>query len=100
MDDATLRLVSELPTSKMDCLEISGTFWASRAPWKSYVCTQYPSFDLNHNVMPDQRWDMVIAEQVMEHVRYPYRGMRNIHTLLRPGSWALITVPFLVDRSI
>jgi 2-polyprenyl-3-methyl-5-hydroxy-6-metoxy-1,4-benzoquinol methylase len=50
--------------------------------------------------MPDQRWDMVIAEQVMEHVRYPYRGMRNIHTLLRPGSWALITVPFLVDRSI
>ena len=97
MNDRTLELVSALPTTSMACLEISGEFWATRAGWKSYVNAWYPTFDLNHDVMPDLRFDMVIAEQVMEHVRYPYRGMRNIHSLLRPGGWALITTPFLIQ---
>jgi SAM-dependent methyltransferase len=97
MDDATLELVKDLHTEDMDCFEISGTFWAERVAWRSYVCTQYPSFDLNHDVMPDQRFDMVIAEQVMEHVKYPYRGMRNIYSLVKPGGWALITTPFLIQ---
>jgi SAM-dependent methyltransferase len=47
--------------------------------------------------MPTPQWDFVVAEQVMEHVRYPYRGMSTIRRLLRPGGWALITTPFLIQ---
>jgi SAM-dependent methyltransferase len=97
MDDETLKLVSALPTADMDALEISGDFWRSRRSWRSYVNAWYPTFDLTHNVMPKAQWDFVVAEQVFEHVRYPYRGMNNIRSLLRPGGWALITVPFLIQ---
>ena len=97
MNEETLKLVSALPTARMDALEISGDFWGSRVPWRSYITARYPAFDLTHDVMPEQRWDFIVAEQVAEHVRYPYRGMNNLRSLLRPGGWALITTPFLIQ---
>jgi hypothetical protein len=97
MNDATLAEVSKLPTETMSALEISGTFWSSRCPWKTYNAVHYPAFDLNQHIITDPKFDMIIIEQVLEHVRYPYRGVRNIYSMLADKGWFLVTVPFLIQ---
>jgi SAM-dependent methyltransferase len=97
MNEETLKAVSGLPTREMAAFEISGEFWATRCEWKSYVNAWYPQFDLNHNVMPELKFDMIIIEQVLEHVKYPWRGISNIHDMLNPGGWLLVTTPFLMQ---
>ena len=44
----------------------------------------------------DDTFDLIIAEQVFEHLLWPYRAARNVHRMLRPGGSFLITTPFLV----
>lgn len=44
----------------------------------------------------DDTFDLIIAEQVFEHLLWPYRSARNVHRMLRPGGSFLITTPFLV----
>src|SRR5205823_6255879 len=40
--------------------------------------------------------DLVIAEQVFEHLPWPYRAARNVFKMLKPGGHFLMTTPFLV----
>ena len=97
MNDTTLSLVSALPTESMDALEISGGSWGAWRPWKSYQTVNYPQFDLNYDILPNKTFDIIFAEQVLEHVRYPYRSVRNIYRMLRPSGWFLATTPFLIQ---
>lgn len=39
--------------------------------------------------------DAVICGELLEHVPDPRRVLREIYRVLKPGGWALITVPFL-----
>ena len=40
--------------------------------------------------------DIVLAEQVWEHLVYPYRATQNVLSILRPGGYFLLSTPFLV----
>jgi SAM-dependent methyltransferase len=42
---------------------------------------------------PDQRFDAVIATQVIEHVYHPEAFVRDLKARLRPGGWMLIATP-------
>jgi hypothetical protein len=39
---------------------------------------------------------LIIAEQVFEHLLWPYRAGKNVHRMLNQGGYFLITTPFLV----
>jgi len=39
---------------------------------------------------------VVIAEQVLEHVAWPHRAVKNAWQMLRPGGLFVVTTPFLV----
>jgi SAM-dependent methyltransferase len=41
----------------------------------------------------DNNFDLLIACDVLEHVRDHHRAMREIHRVLRPGGYAILTVP-------
>ena len=43
-----------------------------------------------------ESFDLIIAEQVFEHLKWPYRAAKNVYRMLRPGGSFLITTPFLV----
>lgn len=104
MDDATDRLVSSWDVANMDALEISGSAW-NKGGFKSYRSVQYPNFDI---CVPFDEWspqakellvesaDIVFAEQVWEHLHYPYRAAQNVKRLLRPGGRFVLTTPFLL----
>jgi SAM-dependent methyltransferase len=70
--------------------------WNTR--WKeicaNYTSVDYPEFDICADVLPET-FDIVIADQVLEHVRHPVAAARNIHSMVTPGGWAMVATPFL-----
>lgn len=82
--------------SGLTCLEISPveSRWAQRK-WARYTAVDYPDYDVCSKPLPGA-WDVIIAEQVLEHVRDPQRALDNIFNMLRSGGFTLITTPFLI----
>ncbi len=88
--------VREMRPENLDALEISaGPQWAREFNFRSYTGTHYPDFDICGQVLP-RRFDLIIADQVFEHLRRPYRAAQNVRAMLRPGGTFLVSVPFLV----
>ncbi|PIO47256.1 MAG: methyltransferase type 11 [[Chlorobium] sp. 445] len=46
----------------------------------------------------DASFDVVITEDVLEHVRYPDAAFREIHRVLKPGGAHIFTVPLTLDQ--
>jgi len=92
--DAFLRSLS--PTS-LAAVEISGEAHRDRQPWRSYLTLDYPAFDLCSPPDPlPGRFDVVLCEQVLEHVPDPIRAVQTLFDLCLPGGTAVISTPFLV----
>ena len=80
----------------MDCLEISGTGAEGRFPFKTYQAVSYPAYDVCQGPLAPNAYDIVIAEQVLEHVLRPDLAVANIHAMLRPGGLFVVSTPFLL----
>jgi len=94
-------LIRALPTAQMDCAEISGNFWARNHDWKSATSFDYPEHDICNGAFRDadgavRQFDMVIADQVWEHLDRPYAATRAVFEMLRPGGYFYVAVPFFV----
>ncbi len=87
-------LASLDPPSK-SAAEISGSQHATK-PWSSYVSLNYPEFDLCAPLDPAATFDVVICEQVIEHVIDPFAAARNLRGLCVPGGHVVVSTPFLV----
>ena len=96
MHARTSELVSHFDTASMDALEISGNLWHANRQWKSFQRVSYPQFDVCRGVIYDRQFDIIFAEQVFEHLLYPYRAGRNVYRMLQPGGYFLLTLPFLL----
>lgn len=94
MDEETAKLIHSLPIASLKTLEISGEKWKSIG-FKSYKSTSFPDYDVCQTIL-DEKFDLVIAEQVFEHLLWPYRAGRNIFNMLNEGGHFLITTPFLL----
>ena len=76
-------------------VEISGSQHAARG-WKEYVGLAYPDFDLCAPLTEERRFDVVICEQVLEHVPDPWVAAENLRGLSVPGGEVIVSTPFLV----
>jgi SAM-dependent methyltransferase len=79
-----------------DLLEISpgwNSMW-SRVPNTRYTSVHYPQFDISEDLL-DRTFDVIVADQVLEHVASPVAAVANIRQMLCPGGWAMIATPFL-----
>jgi SAM-dependent methyltransferase len=94
MDRETEKLIRNLPFDKFDVLEISGDKW-SNFGFRNYKHADFPEFDICEKVFP-QSFDLVIAEQVFEHLKFPYRATKNVYEMVKPGGYFLLTTPFLL----
>lgn len=54
--------------------------------------------DVQNLTFPDESFDMVITQDVFEHVPEPERGFREIRRVLKTGGYHILTVPF--NRSL
>jgi len=94
MNRETQKIVTGLDIPRLDALEVSGNRWQS-TPFRSYRSVSYPEFDLCRPPSGIST-DLVIAEQVFEHLLRPYRAGKAVYDLLRPEGFLLITTPFLI----
>ena len=94
MNEATEDLVQALNPGQLDALEISGRGWENTG-FRSYEAVEWPKFDVCSTILP-RNFDLIIAEQVFEHIRYPLQAARNVRRMLRAGGTFLITTPFLI----
>ena len=95
MDRETTKLIAQLGLDKGSVLEISGSTWAKRLNFKQYKAVHYPAYDICESTLAET-FDLVIAEQVFEHLLWPYRAGKNVYQMLKPGGFFLITTPFLI----
>ncbi len=90
------QLLEQLGPAQLNALEISaGDRFANAVQFGSMTTTQYPDFDICSETL-ERQFDVVIVDQVFEHLQWPYRAIRNVYEMVAPGGHALITTPFLI----
>ncbi len=92
-EQETAKLLLERNISQMIALEISGRNF-SKIPFMAYESATYPEFDICSGRLPRQ-FDIIIADQVFEHLLWPYRAGRNVYDMLNDGGYFLVITPFL-----
>jgi SAM-dependent methyltransferase len=80
-----------------DILEISPGL---ESPWVRYATgsyrgVEYPEFDLMRDRLAET-FDVIIAEEVFEHLADPDAAAENVHAMLKPNGVFLVSVPFLI----
>jgi hypothetical protein len=89
--------VASLPCRELDVLEVSGTTWSDpRFGFRSYRSLAYPEYDICRGPFQREFCDLLILEQVLEHVRLPHQALTNALAMLRPGGSLLVNTPFLI----
>ncbi len=94
MNEKVAEIVTMAGPADIDALEVSGTDWAEFG-FKTYRTVEYPEFDICRDRLPET-FDLIIAEQVFEHLSSPRAAAQNIRRMLRPGGMFVITTPFLI----
>lgn len=94
MDQETDRLIRSLDVEHSSALEISGQKWKGYGFYR-YRSVEFPAYDVCSGVL-DEQFDIIIAEQVFEHLLWPYRAVRNVFQMLSPNGAFLVTTPFLI----
>jgi SAM-dependent methyltransferase len=96
MNQEVEKFVSSLDNTRLDVLEISGTNFRGKFPFKSYRTATYPDYDVCEGPLVPASFDLIIAEQVFEHVLRPDRAAISVYQMLRPGGVFIIDTPFLL----
>ncbi len=50
--------------------------------------------DIHQIPFPENHFDVVLCNHVLEHVDDDIKAMNEIHRVLKPGGWAILQVPF------
>jgi len=95
MNRKTRDLVNGLEPNKLKVLEVSGNYWGGLGIFREYKSVSYPEYNLCDSVLPET-FDLIIAEQVFEHLLWPYRAGQNIYRMLSQNGHFLMTTPFLI----
>ncbi|MEP3844842.1 MAG: methyltransferase [Paracoccaceae bacterium] len=92
--------INSLGPETMDAAEISGK-WGQTFPFRSYAQYRYPKFDICKGPILDEtekprKFDLILANQVWEHLDRPYTATKNVRKMLRKGGWFWVAVPFYI----
>ncbi|MEC7259109.1 MAG: methyltransferase domain-containing protein, partial [Pseudomonadota bacterium] len=82
-------MIRALGPETLDVAEISGK-WGRAFSFRSYRQFLYPAHDICAGPYLDdagrvERFDLILANQVWEHLDRPYAATRHVHQMLRPG---------------
>ena len=54
--------------------------------------------DIENLTFPNESFDLVITEDIFEHVRNYEKGFKEIFRVLKKGGYHIFTIPFYFDR--
>jgi SAM-dependent methyltransferase len=59
---------------------------------------QYPQIDIMNLPFSEMTFDIVVHSDVLEHVKYPLRGLSECLRVLKQDGFCAYTVPVIIDR--
>lgn len=82
-----------LPSQPLQALQLGGSFavFQNFQDKLNISETQYPLVDIHRTHLPSNSYDIIGADQVIEHVLFPHLAIMEIHRLLRPNGIAILT---------
>jgi SAM-dependent methyltransferase len=89
------RLLRHAPVAELDAVECSSTTHADFG-WRSHQVVRYPDLDLTDPPDEVPTYDVVICEQVLEHVTDPWASAHTLRRLCRPDGYVVVSTPFLL----
>ncbi|WP_428928748.1 methyltransferase domain-containing protein [Marinibacterium sp. SX1] len=99
MQKSSRALIKALGPERLDVAEVSGK-WGRSFAFRSYRQFLYPEWDICAGpYAPDGqplKVDLVLANQVWEHLDRPYAATKNVRKMLRKGGHFWVAVPFFV----
>lgn len=100
MNKTSRQWLRALDLENMSICEISGK-WGKTLPVKKYKSYHFPKFDICAGPFLNPRgrarqYDLILANQVWEHLDRPYMAALNVYDMLRKGGYFWIAVPFFV----
>lgn len=82
--------------ARLEACEISGGgIWKNSFQFATYTNLAYPDFDVCKDPFPKD-YDLIIADQVFEHLTHPHRALQHVYNALRRGGYFIIATPFLL----
>lgn len=103
MNRRSRRILRDAGIENMDVAEISG-HWGKNLNSKSYVQYRYPGHDICKGPVKYAdgevlKYDMILANQVWQHLDRPYAAVQNVLEMLRPGGYFWLAVPFFMPHN-
>ncbi|MDO6729466.1 methyltransferase domain-containing protein [Marinovum sp. 2_MG-2023] len=99
MQKKSRMLIRTLEPEKLEAVEISGV-WGKNFGFRKYQSLYYPTHDICAGPLSDDAGviscDIVLANQVWEHLDRPYGAIGHVREMLRPGGYFWVAVPFFV----
>ncbi len=100
MQKSSRRMIRELGPETLDVAEISGK-WGQRFKFRSYKQFRYPKHDICAGAFVDRdgkprQFDLILANQVWEHLERPYAATQNVLQMLKSGGHFWLAVPFFI----
>jgi hypothetical protein len=75
-------------------LSVSSFGFFGSLGFKHFRRVEFPDFDICADKL-DEKFDLIVAEQVFEHLKYPYTAAKNVYEMLEDGGWFCIATPLL-----
>nr|WP_299559647.1 methyltransferase domain-containing protein [uncultured Sulfitobacter sp.] len=101
MGPASRRMIQEMKPQRLKVAEISGNY-GEQFDFKSYEQFRYPEHDICAGPYIDpqtgkpRKFDLIMANQVWEHLDRPYTATRHVRQMLKKGGTFWVAVPFFV----
>ncbi len=89
-----------LNPQKLEAFEISGS-WGKQFAFQNYTQAWQRQLDICCGPLLDEhgqvrQFDLILANQVWEHLDRPYEATLNVLEMLRPGGYFWLAVPFFI----
>ncbi|NPD15637.1 class I SAM-dependent methyltransferase [Xinfangfangia sp. D13-10-4-6] len=100
MQQVSRQWLRDLDPARLHAAEISGN-WGERLGFRSHQAFHFPDFDPCNGPFRNadgkvMKFDIILANQVWEHIERPYAALRSVWKMLRPGGYFWLAVPFFV----
>lgn len=53
----------------------------------------YPLVDIQGTIYDDSEWDITVADQVLEHVKRPWKAAEELHRITKVGGLCIVATP-------